>query len=51
MKSADEIRRYCEDKMANYKIPETTIFIEKIPRTPTGKILKRDLRQELEALE
>jgi fatty-acyl-CoA synthase len=48
--SEDEIRKYCEDKMANYKIPETTIFIEKIPRTPTGKILKRDLRQELETL-
>ena len=35
------------DKIANYKIPATVIFIDKIPRTPTGKILKRDLRQKL----
>ena len=43
-----EIKNYCKGKMAKYKIPSTIIFIDKIPRTPTGKILKRVLRQKLE---
>jgi fatty-acyl-CoA synthase len=45
-----EIQDYCEEKMANNKIPSTIIFIDEIPRTPTGKILKRELRQKLETL-
>ncbi len=48
--SEGEIKNYCEEKMANYKIPSTIIYIDEIPRTPTGKILKRELRQKLEPL-
>lgn len=49
--SEDDIQEYCADKMANYKIPATIIFIDEIPRTPTGKILKRELRLKLESPE
>jgi fatty-acyl-CoA synthase len=45
--SESEIQVYCEEKMANYKVPSIIIFIDEIPRTPTGKILKRELRQKL----
>jgi fatty-acyl-CoA synthase len=45
--SLDEIKQFCADKLANYKIPSEIIEVEKIPRTPTGKILKRELRQRL----
>ena len=48
--SENEINNYCEEKMAKYKIPATIIFVDEIPRTPTGKILKRELRQKLETL-
>jgi acyl-CoA synthetase (AMP-forming)/AMP-acid ligase II len=48
--SEGEIQNYCDEKMANYKIPATIIFIDEIPRTPTGKILKRELRKKLEML-
>jgi len=41
------IRNYCEERMENHKIPATIVFLEEIPRTPTGKILKRDLREML----
>ena len=41
------VQSYCADKMANYKIPERILFREEIPRTPTGKVLKRDLRAGL----
>jgi len=39
-----EIQEYCGHHLANEKIPAAIVFIEEIPRTPTGKILKRDLR-------
>ncbi len=45
--SEDDIKAYCGKQMANQKIPETIIFTDEIPRTPTGKILKRNLRKLL----
>jgi fatty-acyl-CoA synthase len=45
--STAEVQQYCEDKLAAYKIPSTIIFMDDIPRTPTGKILKRKLREKL----
>jgi acyl-CoA synthetase (AMP-forming)/AMP-acid ligase II len=42
------LRVYCQDKMAGYKRPKDIIFIEAdaMPRTATGKILHRILREE-----
>jgi len=45
----EAVQAFCADKMANYKIPERVLFRSEIPRTPTGKVLKRDLRGELGA--
>ena len=42
-----EIQEYCGRHLANEKIPASIAFIPQIPRTPTGKILKRDLREML----
>jgi acyl-CoA synthetase (AMP-forming)/AMP-acid ligase II len=39
-----EVAEYCGRHLANDKIPATVVWIEEIPRTPTGKILKRELR-------
>jgi fatty-acyl-CoA synthase len=47
--TADEIQEYCGSRLANDKIPSTIVFVEEIPRTPTGKILKRELREMLTA--
>ncbi len=43
-----EIKKYCDERMASYKIPETIRLVEEIPRNPQGKILKRELKRELE---
>ena len=48
--TAEDVQQYCQDKLASYKIPSTIIFLDEIPRTPTGKILKRKLRETLETL-
>ena len=41
----DEVINYCRDKLAGYKRPRKVAFVEELPRTLTGKILKKDLRK------
>jgi long-chain acyl-CoA synthetase len=43
----EEVQDYCSQKMENHKIPVFIEFTREIPRTPTGKILKKDLREML----
>ncbi len=40
-----DVKVYLSDRLAKYKIPEFVEITEEIPRNPTGKILKRILRQ------
>jgi fatty-acyl-CoA synthase len=40
----DAIKVYVRDHLARYKVPREVIFLEELPRNPTGKILKRELR-------
>jgi acyl-CoA synthetase (AMP-forming)/AMP-acid ligase II len=39
-----EIIGYCRDRLAHFKCPTSVEFTEAIPRNPTGKVLKRELR-------
>jgi fatty-acyl-CoA synthase len=41
----DAIKDYVRDHLARYKVPREVIFLSELPRNPTGKILKRELRQ------
>lgn len=43
--SESDIQAYCAERMQNHKVPATILFTDEIPRTPTGKILKKDLRE------
>lgn len=36
---------WCRDQLAHFKCPRSVDIVEALPRNPTGKILKRDLRQ------
>ncbi|MGI8522363.1 MAG: long-chain-fatty-acid--CoA ligase [Nocardioides sp.] len=40
----EELVAYCHDRLASYKCPKSVDVIDALPRNPTGKILKRDLR-------
>ncbi len=40
----EEIIDYCKGKLAGFKRPRKVVFIDQLPRTLTGKILKKDLR-------
>jgi fatty-acyl-CoA synthase len=35
----------CRKELAGFKVPKSVVFVEALPKTPTGKILKRDMRQ------
>jgi fatty-acyl-CoA synthase len=40
----DTVKHYVRDHLARYKVPREVIFLDELPRNPTGKILKRELR-------
>lgn len=42
--SADEIIEFARSRIAGYKIPRSVDFLQLLPRNPSGKILRRELR-------
>jgi acyl-CoA synthetase (AMP-forming)/AMP-acid ligase II len=42
--SEEEIIAYCQERLARYKRPKSVAFVSELPKNPSGKILKRDLR-------
>ncbi|MFP4533596.1 MAG: class I adenylate-forming enzyme family protein [Desulfobacterales bacterium] len=42
----EELIEWCQGKIGKFKIPKKVVFTDQIPRTPTGKILKRILRDQ-----
>jgi acyl-CoA synthetase (AMP-forming)/AMP-acid ligase II len=43
--TADEIRTHCKTLIAGYKAPRTVDFVDVMPMSGAGKILKRELRK------
>ena len=41
-----QIIEFCGTRLARYKLPKKIIFSEAIPRNPSGKVLKRVLREQ-----
>ena len=42
--SAEQIISHCRENLAAYKIPQSVIFVDELPKSPIGKILRRELR-------
>ncbi|MDQ0865246.1 o-succinylbenzoate--CoA ligase [Arthrobacter globiformis] len=42
-----QVRAHLDGRLARYKIPKTVVFVDDMPRTASGKIRKKDLRQQL----
>jgi long-chain acyl-CoA synthetase len=40
-----ELGEWCRERLAGFKIPRSIEFREQLPRTDTGKLLKRELRE------
>jgi acyl-CoA synthetase (AMP-forming)/AMP-acid ligase II len=43
---ADELRRFCRERLAGFKVPRDVEFVDELPRLPTGKVRKADLRRQ-----
>ena len=43
--SADELIALCKTRLGSVMAPKTVDFIDSLPRSPVGKVLKKDLRQ------
>jgi long-chain acyl-CoA synthetase len=44
--SAEELDAYCRDRLSPYKVPRIYEFVETLPKSAVGKILKRELRDK-----
>jgi long-chain acyl-CoA synthetase len=42
----EEIKEFCKPRMAPYKVPEVIEFVDEIPRSASGKALRRLLRDK-----
>ncbi|KAA0021974.1 FadD3 family acyl-CoA ligase [Antrihabitans cavernicola] len=42
----DQVIAYAKEKVANFKVPRSVVFLDVLPRNAGGKVLKRELRQE-----
>jgi acyl-CoA synthetase (AMP-forming)/AMP-acid ligase II len=38
-----EVKRWCVERLASYKVPQIIVFAEALPRNPSGKVLKQQL--------
>lgn len=43
--SPEELRMYCAERLARYKVPKEVEILPSLPKGPTGKLLKRVLRE------
>jgi acyl-CoA synthetase (AMP-forming)/AMP-acid ligase II len=41
-----ELAAFCRQRLANFKVPHTFVFVDEFPRNATGKILKSELRDQ-----
>jgi fatty-acyl-CoA synthase len=44
--SEDDVKGYVKENLANYKVPREVVFLDELPRNPTGKVLKRELQEQ-----
>lgn len=41
----DDVLRHCREHLAGFKTPKQIFFVDSLPKNPSGKLLKRDLRE------
>ncbi|PWK15935.1 long-chain-fatty-acid--CoA ligase [Tumebacillus permanentifrigoris] len=42
--STDDLKAYCKEQLASYKVPEEVVILDELPKNTTGKILRRELK-------
>jgi len=49
--SPGEVIDYCQGRLAGFKKPKSVDFVERLPRSATGKVLKRELAEDRQVLD
>jgi acyl-CoA synthetase (AMP-forming)/AMP-acid ligase II len=44
--TAEELMEFCRQRLSSFKRPRSVVFVDELPRTSTGKVLKRVLREQ-----
>jgi long-chain acyl-CoA synthetase len=47
---SEELRQYCRDRLSHFKCPTSVMFVDELPRLPSGKIAKRMFSDEVRGL-
>lgn len=47
--AAPDVIGHCAKQMAHFKVPKNVVFVDELPKNPSGKLLKRELRQRYAA--
>jgi len=42
----EELIAFCKERLSSYKKPSSIVFVGELPRNPSGKVLKRELRKQ-----
>jgi fatty-acyl-CoA synthase len=45
--SEDELKAFCQGKLARYKIPKRVVFTDALPYSPYGKVMKIELKRRI----
>ncbi len=40
----DDVRSFCRERLAGYKVPKQVVFLDELPKSAVGKILRRELK-------
>ena len=48
--SSEQVIRHCRERMAGFKTPKYVVIVETLPKNPSGKLLKRELRERFHDL-
>jgi len=46
----EQVLAHCRSHMAHFKVPKKAVFVDALPKNPSGKLLKRELRTRFETL-
>jgi fatty-acyl-CoA synthase len=44
--SATELAEFCKQRLARFKAPKSVEFVTSLPKNPSGKIMKREVREK-----
>jgi len=45
-----QVMAFCREQMAHFKVPKAVVFVDSLPKNPSGKLLKRELRTRFAGL-